>query len=154
VPKPPTYDFASHSVAQLLSRGGTYLGRAIRLRCPECGVSPVFPPLRRTRSWRDWVTPLDGCPRCGYAYEREDGYFLLAIWGVHYFTVTGVGLTTALLVDHFFPGIPLPALVAGSATFTVALAALFIRHAKSIYVAVDHYFDPHVRPEEPPPPAV
>ena len=38
-----------------------YLLRAVCLRCPECGRSPVFVPLRRTRSWRDWATPLDGC---------------------------------------------------------------------------------------------
>src|SRR5690349_1329720 len=55
-----------------------FLFRAIRLRCPECGVSPMFVPVARTRSLRDWFTPLDGCPRCGYAYDREDGYFLLA----------------------------------------------------------------------------
>ena len=45
----------------------TFIGRALRLRCPECGVSPLFVPLRRVRSLDDWFRPLDGCPRCGYA---------------------------------------------------------------------------------------
>ena len=51
------------STAELIRRLLVYLGRALRLRCPECGVSPVFVPARKTRSVRDWVTPLDGCPR-------------------------------------------------------------------------------------------
>jgi hypothetical protein len=51
----------------------------------------MFVPVARTRSLRDWFAPLDGCPRCGYAYDREDGYFLMATWGVHYFTIAGFG---------------------------------------------------------------
>jgi hypothetical protein len=41
-------------------------------------------PLLKIRSLRDYFAPLDGCPRCGYAYERETGYFLLAIWAINY----------------------------------------------------------------------
>src|SRR4051794_19102026 len=78
-----------------------YLMRALRLRCPECGASPMFVPVRRTRSLRDWFTPLDGCPRCGYAYDREEGYFLMATWGVHYFAVAGFGLALGLILEHF-----------------------------------------------------
>ena len=137
---------------QLIGRALLYLRRALRLRCPECGITPVFMPLRRTRSWHDWTAPLDGCPRCGYAYEREDGYFLLAIWGVHYFTVTGFGLSLALWVDYRFPALPLPILVSGASLITVALALGFVRYAKSFYLAIDHYFDPHVRtPRKPDP---
>jgi hypothetical protein len=29
---------------------------------------------------------------------------------------------------------------------TVILALAFIRHAKAIYLAVDHFFDPHRKP--------
>ncbi len=38
-------------------------------------------------------------------------------------------------------------LVAGlMAVPTVIFGFLFIRHAKAIYLAIDHYFDPHIRP--------
>ena len=111
----------------------------------------MFVPLLRVRSLRDWYTPLDGCPRCGYAYEREQGYFLMAIWGVHYFTVAGAGLAGGLLVDHFFPGIPLHTLLIGTAVPTLLFALWFARYAKSIYVAIDHFFDPHVKPPAGPP---
>ena len=73
-----------------------FIRRGLRLRCPECGISPIFIPARRVRSIWDWFTPLDGCPRCGYAYDREQGYCLLATWGVHYFTVAGSSGLAAL----------------------------------------------------------
>ena len=133
------------SAWELARRLCVYLGRGARLRCPECGVSPVFVPLSRTHSLRDWFTPLDGCPRCGYAYEREDGYFLLATWGVHYFAVAGFGLATGLLIDWLF-SVSFVALICGVGLATVAFGFLFVRHAKSFYIAADHYFDPHVKP--------
>ena len=105
----------------------------------------MFVPLARTRSLDDWARPLDGCPRCGYAYRREDGYFLLAVWGVHYFTVTGLGLILGLVLDRLCPTLPLWALFLATAGPTVLLALAFVRHAKSIYLAIDHFFDPHVR---------
>ena len=135
------------STAQLIRRLGVYLSCGLRLRCPECGVSPLFVPARQTRSVRDWFTPLDGCPRCGYAYERESGYFLIATWGIHYFTVTGLGLAAGLLIDAFVP-LPLWLLVLVSAVPTVIFGFVFARYAKAIYLAIDHYFDPHVKPAQ------
>src|SRR4051794_10502436 len=77
--------------------------RALRWRCPECGISPIFTPLRRVRSAFDWFEPLDGCPRCGYAYQREQGYFLLAIWGVNYGVVAGLALVISLMFEWLRP---------------------------------------------------
>ena len=116
--------------------------RALHLKCPECGISPIFVPLKKVRCLRDWFTPLDGCPRCGYAYERENGYFLMAIWSVNYGVIAGLGLGSALLIDYLYSppkwklflmvGIPMP-----------IMAILFARHAKALYLAMDHWFDPH-----------
>ena len=104
----------------------------------------MFVPLRRTRTLRDWFTPLDGCPRCGYAYDREDGYFLMAIWGVHYFAVAGFGLALGLvLLSVLTINIWLTILL--TAVPTVVFGFLFARHAKAIYVAIDHFYDPHVK---------
>jgi uncharacterized protein (DUF983 family) len=122
--------------------------RAARLRCPECGVSAVFLPLRRTRSWRDWSTPLAGCPRCGYAYEREPGYFLPAIWVVHVFTVFGLGMALGLLLDALVHP-PLGTLVLAACVPTVVFAVLFVRHAKVIYLAFDHLISPQSKAGRP-----
>ena len=122
-------------------RAWVYIGRALRLRCPECGVSPVFTPWRRVRSLFDWFTPLDGCPRCGFAYNREDGYFLLAIWGVNYGVVAGLGLIISLLLEAFHP-LTLWQYIFFVFTPMPLLSMLFARHAKSLFLAMDHYFDP------------
>ena len=73
-----------------IGKAWLYLKRSLLCRCPTCGDKPIFAPVKETRSLQDWFTPLDGCPKCGYAYEREPGYFLLAIWGVNY-GVIGLG---------------------------------------------------------------
>lgn len=138
------------STAELIRRLCVYLWRGVRLKCPECGVSPVFTPALKTRTVRDWVTPLDGCPRCGYAYQREGGYFLIATWGIHYFTVTGLCLLAALLIQRFIP-MSFTALAFAVAVPTVVFGFWFARYAKSLYLAIDHFFDPHVKPQVKPP---
>src|SRR4051812_16125952 len=122
-----------------------FIRRALRLRCPECGISPIFRPWRQTRSTFDWFTPLDGCPRCGYGYQREQGYFLLAIWAVNYGVVAGLGLIISFVLEAIWAPplwvhilcvfVPLP-----------ILSFLFARHAKALFLALDHYCDPHVKP--------
>ena len=74
----------------------------MRLRCPACGVSPIFIPWKRMRTLRDWFTPLDGCPRCGYPYEREPGYYLISIWAINYGVGSIVGLAIYGLLEWKF----------------------------------------------------
>ena len=118
----------------------------MKLVCPECGVSPVFTPLRRVRSLFDWFTPLDGCPRCGYAYQREDGYFLVATWVINYTIVAGLAVVISFTLDHFYE-----MSLWQHALYVFApmplLSFLIARHAKSMWLAMDHYFDPHVKPK-------
>ncbi len=117
------------------------------LRCPECGVSPIFMPWRRTRSVDDWFRPLDGCPRCGYAYEREQGYFLLATWVVNYGVVTVMAIAIGFFIlDRWHPGLWSPIWL-GFLPMPL-ISVLIARHAKAIFLAVDHYCDPHKKPPQ------
>jgi uncharacterized protein (DUF983 family) len=121
-----------------------FFKRALCLRCPECGISPIFVPIRKLRRLSDWLNPLDGCPRCGYAYVRENGYFLLSIWGFNYGVVGMLGIIGIFVVADYFhlnnwqmfiylvPPLPI-------------LNFLFIRHSKAFFLAMDHFFDPHVK---------
>lgn len=146
-----------------MKRAGLYFWRALWWRCPECGTKPVFVPLRRVRSLRDWFTPLDGCPRCGYPYERETGYFLLATWAVNYGLGSVLGIAIYMVLEFVFH-LPLRWLLIGVIGPVMLFNLLFARHAKSLFLAIDHFFDPHRRggdgdggsrvPRvEPPPPA-
>jgi uncharacterized protein (DUF983 family) len=118
-----------------------YFSRALRLRCPVCGQAPIFPPLRRTRTLYDWFTPQDGCPRCGYAFEREPGYFLLAIWAVNYTVSATLGLLLYAALTWWFVLSPL-ALVFWIVTPVALFSVAFARHAKALFIAFDHFWDP------------
>ena len=123
-------------------RARTYFRRAMALKCPECGTKPVFLPLHKIRCVRDYFAPLDGCPRCGYAYERETGYFLLSIWAINYGcgSILGIAIYVALeLTTH----LSLPDLLASVLVPVVVFNLLFVRHSKSLFLALDHFFDPH-----------
>lgn len=144
-----------------LHKAWIYLKRALQLRCPECGQKPIFAPWRSTRSLRDWFTPLDGCPRCGYPYEREPGYFLLAIWAVNY----GLGSLLGLAIYFtllFTVELSTPQILCAVLLPVLCFNLLFARHAKAIFLAFDHFVDPHRppggdgdgnHPNQPPPPA-
>src|SRR5690349_14231692 len=120
----------------------TMIGRALRLKCPECGISPMFMPISRVRSIWDWFTPLDGCPRCGYAYERETGYFLLSIWAINYGLGSIFGILIYAILEFRF-NLSLPVLLISVISPVIIFNFLVARHSKSLFLALDHFFDPH-----------
>ena len=127
------------------SNAAAYLRRALRLRCPVCGEHPIFLPWRRVRSVRDWLTPLEGCPRCRYRYERESGYFLLATWVVNYLIVGGLALAVWFVLATF-TDLSLPVLLALILAPMPFESLLLARHAKAFWLAFDHFVDPRRRP--------
>ena len=48
----------------------TALSRGLRKRCPRCGGKRIF---------RSWGQLKDTCPTCGYAFVREEGYWVGAV---------------------------------------------------------------------------
>ncbi len=133
----------TRSVGQALR----FLARAALLRCPVCGTRPIFLRVRRVRSVDDWFRPLDGCPRCGYPYEREPGYFLLAIFGFNFgFAVcVGIGAFVALAEFGDMTILPTWKLIAITVLPIPLVNLLIARHAKALFIALDHFCDPHVR---------
>lgn len=132
------------------ANAGAYLRRALRLRCPVCGEHPVFLSWRRVRTLKEWLTPLEGCPRCRYPYDREPGYFLLAIWAFDYAVVAGAALAAWLLLATL-TDLPLPAMLLTLLVPMPAASLLFARHAKALWLAFDHFVDPKRRPSPRPP---
>jgi uncharacterized protein (DUF983 family) len=128
----------------MVAKAGAYLARATRLCCPVCGRSPIFPRALSVRRLWDWLTPFDGCPRCGYAYEREPGYFLMAVWAINCGTASLLGMGIYLFLEMNFS---LPAHVLAPAVLVpvLLLNLLLIRHSKAYFIAIDHLLDPHER---------
>ena len=99
---------------------------AVRLRCPRCGIGPLF---------RGAFRMYEACPHCGFSYEREPGFYLGSIYMNYGATVILTGALYALLV--------LGLGLSNETTLAVCLAAavlcpiLFFRHARSFLLALD-----------------
>lgn len=48
----------------------------VRQRCPRCRTGPIF----RKPVWRGWLAMNERCPVCGLKLNREQGYFLGAMY--------------------------------------------------------------------------
>ena len=101
-------------------------GRTVRLRCPRCG---------RARLYESWFQMQDPCPVCGLRYEREQGYFVGAIY-VNYALTTAVTLGAVLGLDAAV-GLSLAAQLALGITLGVLVPLVFFRYARSLWLAID-----------------
>lgn len=134
-PQPPSF-----------RKAWTFFLRAMLLRCPTCGKSPLFIPIKKIRKLRDWFTPLDGCPRCGYAYEREPGYFLMATWAITYGVGSLLGIIIYLILEYKYD-LPISTLLGWVMCPIIFFNIFFTRHSKSLFLAIDHFCDPHEKEE-------
>lgn len=121
-----------------------YLRRTIRLRCPECGISPLYLPASRVESISDWFTMLPGCPRCGYPYDREPGYFIFALSMINFGLVAVFGVGTLLLLDSLFD-LSTAQLIFFTLLPLWLLGILSARHTKAFFLALDHLLSPHLK---------
>jgi len=124
-----------------------FFRRAMRLRCPECGMSRIFKPWRQTRTLEDWVRPLHDCPNCEYEYQREEGYFMMAICAVNYGVITAGAIVVAFLL-YTFVSPPLWVYIVFIFVPMPLLSFLFTRHAKALWMAIDHYLEPQAKRQD------
>ena len=103
------------------------LGRALRLRCPRCG---------RTGLYRGWFAMHERCAACELRYEREQGYFVGAIY-INYAVTVAIAAGGVLVLDWTIGLTLAEQLVIG-----IALGALvpvvFFRYARSLWLALDY----------------
>ena len=109
------------------------LWSALRLRCPRC---------RTGRMFRGPVTMNDPCPVCGLIFQREEGYFLGAMY-VSYV------LSSALLGAFFLIG---TLLLPGWSSLAVALLTLppflpfvpaVFRYSRVFWIYFERSVDPN-----------
>lgn len=111
--------------------------RGLRLRCPCCGVGPIF---------RGYFAMNARCAHCGRLFDRAPGYLLGSI----YFNY---GVTAVLVVAIYFGlyftdtlrGTPLLALLTA---FGVLFPLWFFRYARGLWIAFDERWDPWPNEEE------
>ena len=107
------------------------LGRGLLKRCPLCGSGKLF-----TR----WFRMKERCPRCGYLFEREEGFFLgayvinLAIAQGLVILLAVVPLIVRLAGD---PDASIWPFVAGGVAGAVVAPVVFYPWSKTIWTAFD-----------------
>jgi uncharacterized protein (DUF983 family) len=114
-----------------LARALTLLWRGICLRCPRCGARSLF---------RTWFAMHERCAVCGLRFEREQGYFLGAIY-INY----GVTVVLALLGSFALEYWTQPSLTQELVLwigFGTAFPVLFFPYSRGLWLGVDYLFDP------------
>src|SRR5512145_2096996 len=66
-------------------------GRGLRLRCVRCGNAPLF---------RGLFTMHERCGACGLLFEREQGYFVGAIY-VNYAVTVALTILGAFVLERY-----------------------------------------------------
>jgi uncharacterized protein (DUF983 family) len=108
----------------------TLLGRAVTRRCPLCGASGIF---------RAYFSLSDRCPRCGYAFAREEGYFLGA-YAVNLIAaeVITVSLLVWFLINTDYSWVALEIIFIPMA---VLLPIVFFPYSRMLWMVVDLMVD-------------
>ena len=76
----------------------------------------------------------EACPACGLRYEREQGYFVGAIY-VNYALTALVGLGGVLLLDGVV-GLSLVQQLALAVPLMLLAPLLFFRHSRSLWLGI------------------
>ena len=119
------------------------LGRGLVKRCPLCGGRGLF---------TGWFRMKERCPRCGYLFEREEGFFLGAY--VINLAVTQVLLLALAVVPLIVlldsrPDQSLVPIVVGGLVAVLAGPVAFYPYSKTVWTAIDLILRP-VDAHEPP----
>src|SRR5215213_4889864 len=120
------------------ARARKILVRGLRLRCPDCGQASLYASLFKMRHH---------CSHCGLVFEREQGYFIGALY-------INVIVTESLLLFLFMlyymvRPVSEDALYAVLFALALILPLVFFRHSRSLWLAVDHIIEPNAKRVEP-----
>lgn len=119
------------------ARARRILIRGLKLRCPECGLGKLYrAPFR--------MNPH--CDYCDLVYEREQGYFIGAV----YLNVIGTEslLLGTLIVYGLITGKVNQTILTALIVLALGLPLLFFHHSRSLWLSIDHILNPRERPKK------
>ncbi|MEX2529240.1 MAG: DUF983 domain-containing protein [Gemmatimonadota bacterium] len=111
-----------------------HLGRALLLRCPNCGGGPLF---------RRWVLMRDMCPRCHLKLDRGESDYFIGSYTVNFVVaelLICAGALAGILLT--WPDVPWTALKWGLMATIAPVPVLFYPFAKTLWLALDLTFRP------------
>lgn len=112
------------------------LRRGCALICPRC-PEPLFTGPFRMH---------ERCPGCGYLIEREQGYFVGAIY-INYAITVIICLGGYLLTEIYFaPGLATHLIIWGGLCILIPLFSF--RYSRAIWLNADYFFNRKLSPED------
>ena len=114
-----------------MNRFTKLVGRALRWKCPLCGTGNLF---------RGGLSMHEKCAHCDVKFEREPGFFLGSIYFNYGLTALLATIIYAVLYANRLASgwEPKAALL----VFVVIFPLLFHRHARSLWLGFDQWYDP------------
>ena len=106
-------------------------------RCPVCFQGKVF---------RSGITTNEACPVCGLRFEREQGYFLGALYVAYGLAVPVLSLLTLVFWSLHFGSVGRSYTIA--VVILVPLSPLVLRYARVVWLHLDQLLDPRPLPGE------
>jgi len=82
----------------------------------------------------------DNCPHCALKFEREQGYFIGAIY-INYAATVAIAVPGFFLLDAF-GNVDIDRQLAFWIPFAVIFPLLFFHHSRSLWLVFDHFFNP------------
>src|SRR5919197_6164856 len=107
------------------------LRAAAFLKCPRCGLGVLFDGFFHMRP---------ECSHCLLKFEREQGFFVGAIY-VNYAVTVLIVLPGFLLLDYYTT-LSLSQQLLLWVAFAVFFPILFFRHSRSVWLSIAYVLDP------------
>ena len=107
------------------------IGSGMRLKCPRCGVGRLY---HRAFSMHE------SCLHCGLKFEREQGYFVGAIY-VNYAATVAIAIPGFFILDAF-TAMTIHQQLALWIPFAVVFPLVFFHHSRSLWLVLDHLLNP------------
>jgi uncharacterized protein (DUF983 family) len=104
--------------------------------CPRCRGGPIY----RTSLWRGFLNMHERCPNCGLKFEREQGYFVGAMY-ISYLLSIPPGLIIVLAIWRI-SGWPFNTVMLAAFAAYLPFVPLVTRYARVVWMYIDRHFDP------------
>ncbi|HZD10719.1 MAG TPA: DUF983 domain-containing protein [Candidatus Binatia bacterium] len=109
----------------------------LRLRCPHCLQGPIFYGFWQMHS---------RCQVCGIEYEREQGFFMNAIF--FGYILGFVAILPLNVILYIYEAPPVWFLI-GTLGFLTLLSPLIFRYSRALWMHLDEMMDPRDDPSQP-----
>lgn len=122
-----------------MSERSARIRRGVQRRCARCGERDV---------WASFYELKDRCPRCGYLFVREDGYWVGAMTVLIVLTEIVFGIVFVGGMILTWPDVPWTFFLVTGLVLNAVVPIAFYPWSKTTWIGLDLFFNPPSATEE------